>query len=87
MYLLYEWGCSKGSLWNFCQDSMLRSISKGLYGKDDVLSHSMCELGKTGNDKDKYPNIIEDCETAKKLLLQSIFLSWRYLEKIKYQSY
>ena len=23
-HLLYAWGCSKGLLWNFCQDSMLQ---------------------------------------------------------------
>ena len=23
-YHLYAWGCSKGSLWNFCQGSMVR---------------------------------------------------------------
>ena len=39
------------------------------------------------NDTDKSPNIIEDYETAKKILLQSIFSSGKKSEKIKYQSY
>ena len=46
---------------------MVWEISKGLYVKDGVLSHVMCDLVKTENGAYKYPNIIEYYETAKKL--------------------
>ena len=49
-----------------------------MYGKDDVLSHVMCFLGKTENDTEIQ---------QKNFLLQSIFLSGRKFEKIQYQSY
>ena len=32
-----------------------------------MLNHVICDLGKTDNDTDKSPNIIEDYERAKKL--------------------
>ena len=38
-----------------------------MYGKDDVLSHVICDLGNNDNDTYKSPNIIEDYERAKKL--------------------
>ena len=41
-----------------------------------MISHVMCEFGKTENDTDKYPNKIEDYETAKKLFtVKYIFIS------------
>ena len=39
---------------------------KNNYGKNVVLVHVMYDLGKTKNDIDKYTNIIENDETAKK---------------------
>ena len=78
-YLLYAWVCSKGSWWNFCQESIVREIPKGLYGKDAVISHIIYDLGNTENNTDKSPNIIEDYDTTKKFLLQSIFSSGRKL--------
>ena len=43
---------------------MVHAVSKGLYGNNYVLSHVMCDLGKTENNTDKSPNIIEGYETA-----------------------
>ena len=39
---------------------MVQAVSKQLYGKDSVLSHVMCDLARTENDTEKYPNIIKD---------------------------
>ena len=44
---------------------MVQAILKDLYGKEAVLSHVMCDLGKTEKDKYKSTNIIEDYETSK----------------------
>ena len=52
---------------DFCQDSIVQQITKGLYVKYAVISHIMCYLGKTENDTYKSPNIIEYYETEKKL--------------------
>ena len=46
---------------------MVWTISKVFYVNDDVLSHFMCDLGNTEYDKDKYPNMIDDYDTAKNL--------------------
>ena len=51
----------------FCHESILRTISKVLSGNNSVLIYFMCELGKTENDRYKYPNIIDNYETANKL--------------------
>ena len=53
---------------------MVQEILKGLHANDDVLSHFMFYLRNNENDTDKSPKIIEDYETAKKLLLQGIYL-------------
>ena len=66
-YLFYDWVCSKGSLRNICHESMVRTITNGLYAQDAVLSHVVCDLVNTVNDIDKYIRIIEDYDTAKKL--------------------
>ena len=52
---------------------MVRAISKVLCGEDSVLNRVICDLGKTENDTDKYPNIIEDYETTKKILTEEYF--------------
>ena len=79
-YLLYVWGCYKVLLWNF----HLESISNVLCGKDDVIIHVMCDLGKTENDKDKYPIIIEDYDKAKKLFTTYyIFVRYKVRENKK----
>ena len=46
---------------------MVQIISKGLYGNDAVLGHVICYLVNNENDTEKYQNIIEDYDTAKKL--------------------
>ena len=38
-----------------------------MFGKDVFLSHDLCDLEKIVNDTYKYPNIIKDYDTAKKL--------------------
>ena len=63
------------SLWNFCQESMVRAIPKGFFVKDSVLSHIMCDLGKTENDTYKCPNIIEDNETTDIVFTEEYILS------------
>ena len=75
-YILYAWVCSKGALWNFCQDSTAQTISRVLYGNDAVLCHVMFDSERNENDTDKYPNIIEDYEIAKKLFTAEYVLIW-----------
>ena len=45
-----------------------------LCGKDAVLSHVICDLVKTENNTEKYPNTIDYYDTATIFLLQSIFV-------------
>ena len=47
---------------------MVLEVTKGLYGKNDVLSPLMCDLRKTENNTTKSPNILLGYETVKKLL-------------------
>ena len=64
------------------RDSMVREISKGFYGEYYMLIHVMCDLLKTENYTNKYPNIIEDYETEKKNITAKDFFSRIKLEKI-----
>ena len=52
-----------------------------------MLSHVMCDLGKTENDTDKPSNIIEGYETAYNFFTTDYIFIRGKLEKIKYQSY
>ena len=62
---------------------MVQSISKGFYGNDVVLSNIMCDSGKTENDTDKSPNIIDNYETEKKLFTaEYIFIGEKDRENI-----
>ena len=61
---------------------MVQKISKGFYVKDSELSHVVCDLGNNENDTDKYPKIIEDYETEKKLFTaEYIFFRNKVREK------
>ena len=48
-YILFVWGCSKGSLWRIFQESIVWSITKYFYGNDAIIKHIMCELEDTVN--------------------------------------
>ena len=54
---------------------MVRAIPKGYFVKYSVLSHIMCDLGKTENDTYKCPNIIEDNETTDIVFTEEYILS------------
>ena len=66
---------------------MVQKISKGFYVKDSELSHVVCDLGNNENDTDKYPKIIEDYETEKKLFTAEYIFFRKKVREKKYQSY